>query len=71
MAEKEFDPVAAGQAEAKKNAKIDAAGITKPEMKFDQKVGTSEVTVPEGPIITDETEEKDTKKTATKKDDTK
>lgn len=53
----DFDPIAAGQATAKENAKVDEAGITEPTMVFDQAVGTAEVTTPEGPVLTDEVSE--------------
>lgn len=53
----DFDPIAAGQATAKENAKVDEAGITEPTMVFDQAVGTAEVTTPEGPVLTDEVTE--------------
>lgn len=53
----DFDPVKAGQEAARKNAKADKAAITEAEMNFDQEVGTSEVTVPEGPVLFDQPEE--------------
>ena len=72
----DFDPIAAGQATAKENAEVDKAGITEPTMNFDQAVGTSEVTVPEGPVVTSEVPEaveetEKPKKKASKKADKK